>query len=217
MGLENGKSERYSWMIGKRFDFLTVESVERTNGRIVCHCVCKCGTRKNVRRDHLISGKTASCGCLRKITTYNRSTTHGMKNTRLYRCWRNMKTRCYNPGYIEFDRYGGRGISVCDEWQSFLPFCLWALTHGYSEELSLDRIDNNGDYCPDNCRWATPKEQSLKRCTNVYITYNGTTKHISEWDKEIGASKSGRVRARLNAGWSVEKAVTTPVEKGRNK
>jgi hypothetical protein len=213
MGMENGESKKYSEMIGTRYGRLLVESVKRVNNRNVCACLCDCGTRKDVRRDHLIGGKIVSCGCYQKEVASNVSATHGMTHIRLYRCWRNMKTRCYNPNYIEFDRYGGRGIVVCEEWQRFEPFYEWAISHGYQNDLTLDRKNNDGNYCPENCKWSDTQEQALNRSSNSFVTYNGITKHISEWDKDVGAAKSGRVRARLNAGWSVESAVTTPVKR----
>lgn len=102
---------------------------------------------------------------------------------------------------------------MCEEWRTFEPFRDWAMVSGYKNDLSIDRSDNDGDYCPENCRWVTNKEQSLNRRSNSFVTYNGVTKHISEWDKAIGATKSGRVRARLNAGWTVKDAVTIPVKR----
>lgn len=211
MGMENGESQKYTEVIGSRFGRLVVSDVGREKGRVVYYCTCDCGKQKVVRREHLLRGRTLSCGCYHAEVTSRISKTHGMKNTRLYRCWRNMKTRCYNPSYIEYIRYGGRGISVCEEWQAFEPFYEWAMKSGYENGLSIDRIDNNGNYCPDNCKWSTNREQSLNRSSNAFLTYNGVTKHVSEWDKDIGATKSGRVRARLNAGWSIEEAVTIPV------
>jgi hypothetical protein len=118
----------------------------------------------------------------------------------------------------EYPLYGGKGVTVCEEWQTFEPFYEWSITNGYRDNLSIDRINNDGNYEPGNCKWSTPQEQALNRSTNAIITYNGVTKHISEWDKDIGSAKSGRVRARLNAGWSIEKAVTTPINRsGRRK
>lgn len=218
MGMENGKSKTNSSLIGIRLGRFTVLSTYRENGRNFCLCLCDCGTKKTVRKDHLLSGKTVSCGCYQKEITAERSNKHGMRNTRLYLCWRNMKSRCYNPNSTEFYLYGGRGVVVCEEWHSFETFYKWAMANGYRDDLTIDRIDNDGNYEPGNCRWSTPQEQALNRSTKVMITYNGVTKHISEWDKDIGATKSGRVRARLNAGWDIEKAVTTPVKRfGRRK
>lgn len=205
-------------MIGMHFGRLVVIENVTDVGRSRFLCRCSCGNKKIVRMDHLRRGLVLSCGCFRKEITAERSTKHGMKNTRLYRCWRNMKTRCYNPNGAEFSLYGGRGITVCEEWQTFEPFYEWAMANGYRDDLSIDRIDNDGNYEPSNCKWSTQKEQALNRSTNIMITYNGITKHISEWDKDIGSAKSGRVRARLNAGWSTEKAVTTPVKRsGRHR
>lgn len=209
MGLENGENKENNPIIGKRFGMLTVLSIHKQNTRLMCSCVCDCGTCRDVRKDHLLAGKTVSCGCYGK--NLKNGTTHGMSGTRLHRIWKGMINRCRcgdNPGFIN---YAGRGISVCDEWKKFEPFYEWAMANGYREDLTIDRIDVNGNYEPSNCRWATVQEQALNRRSNVFITFNGATKHISEWDKEIGASKSGRIRARLNAGWSVEKALTTPV------
>ena len=140
-----------------------------------------------------------------------------MSRTRLYRIWKNMRNRCSNENIPNYERYGGRGITVCEEWQRFEPFYEWAMANGYGDDLSIDRIDNDGNYEPSNCQWANRTEQARNRRSNEFITYNGTTKHISDWDKDIGAQKSGRVRARINAGWSIEAAVTTPLMMGRNK
>lgn len=218
MGLENGTSKKYSELIGMRFGRLTVIENVTDVGRSRFLCKCSCGNEKVVRMDHLKRGLVLSCGCYQAERRSQATKTHGMKNTRIYRCWRNMKTRCYNPNGAEFGLYGGRGITVCYEWQTFEPFYEWAMANGYRNDLSIDRIDNDGNYEPSNCKWSTQQEQALNRSTNVTITYNGITKHISEWDKDIGSAKSGRVRARLNAGWSIEKAVTTPVKRsGRHK
>jgi hypothetical protein len=135
-----------------------------------------------------------------------------MSGTRIYRIWKGMRNRCENQNIPQYRDWGGRGITVCEEWKTdFNKFYEWSMTHGYTNELSIDRIDNDGNYCPENCRWTTAQTQALNRKSNSFITYNGITKHISEWDKDIGSAKSGRVRARLNAGWSIEDAVTTPV------
>lgn len=127
-------------------------------------CLCDCGKLVSVRATRLRNGETLSCGCLRAEVCKKRATTHGQRKTRLYTIWVGMRDRCRNPKNKSFDRYGGRGITVCDEWQnSFETFRDWALSHGYADHLSIDRINVNGNYQPDNCQWATSKEQANNR------------------------------------------------------
>ena len=109
-------------------------------------------------------------------------TVHGMSRSRLYHIWNSMKTRCINPKAISYKYYGEKGVKVCEEWRSdFIAFHDWAMSHGYQDDLTIDRIDNDGDYCPDNCRWSTVKEQSNNRSTNVNIKIGNATKTLTEW------------------------------------
>lgn len=215
MGMEDGEVKKNQSIAGNRYGRLTVLSAFTRSRRGWLHCLCDCGEEKAIRRDHVVSGRVVSCGCYGKTLGAKRNRTHGLTGTRLYRIWKDMRNRCRNKNVPGYPSWGGRGIRVCEEWGSFEPFFEWSVKHGYEESLTLDRLDNNGDYTPENCRWVTMKEQSLNRRSNVYLTYDGVTKHLSEWDTDIGAARPGRVRARLNAGWTVEQAVTTPVGKRR--
>ena len=134
------------------------------------------------------------------------------QKTRLHKIWESMRARCYDKNHIHFENYGGRGIYVCGEWSDYVHFRDWALNNGYSEDLTIDRIDVNGDYCPENCRWVTMKEQQNNKRTNRYISMNGETHTISNWSEITGIKKT-TLKERLNSGWSVEKALTTPVRK----
>lgn len=129
--------------------------------------------------------------------------------TRLYNIWGHMKNRCSCEKNTFYRHYGGRGIKVCEEWFEFLPFYEWAITNGYTDNLTLDRIDVNGNYEPSNCRWVTRKAQSNNRRDNKLVTFNGKTKSIAQWAEMTGI-KDTTIRYRIKQGWSVEKTLTTP-------
>ena len=173
-------------LTGKRFGRLTVIGVEDNGKRQTYYaCQCDCGNVKVIRADALVGGCTVSCGCKKKEQdrinlTANHS--HKMSGTRLYVIWNGLKGRCNNPNDPRYDRYGGRGISVCEEWNtSFQAFYDWAISNGYSEDLTIDRIDNDGNYEPTNCKWSTNKEQCNNRVTNINIKIGNTTKTLTEW------------------------------------
>lgn len=210
-------------LTGKRFGRYTVieraDSVsyfdgKRTRTRTAWKCVCDCGNVKTVLANSLVGGHVVSCGCYKSDLKRAQLTTHGGtvggKPTRLYKVWDGMKARCYNPRKTYYPIYGGRGITVCDEWRySFEAFRKWAYANGYDETMTIDRIDNNGSYCPENCRWATTSEQNNNKSTNRFLTYNGETKTIMQWANETGFTFH-TIFARLAKGMTVEEALLTP-------
>lgn len=173
-------------------------------------CLCDCGNTTIVSRRHLKDHSTVSCGCYR-IDFGKERKTHGMKGTRLYRIWTGMKDRCCNPNSKYWDKYGGRGINVCEEWKnSFESFYEWSINNGYTSKLTLDRADNDGDYDPNNCRWATYKEQENNRRNNVYLEYGGKKLTAQEWGEFLGI-KPSIIRQRVLYGWDIERALTQEV------
>lgn len=138
-----------------------------------------------------------------------------MAESRLYSIWRNMKNRCYNPSVDSYADYGARGIKVCPEWQEFIPFMRWAYGNGFKESknsrgYSLDRIDTNGDYCPENRKWSTSIEQANNKRNNHVLEYNGQKKTIAEWSREFDIPY-GVLSQRIYRGWTIERALETPV------
>ena len=183
-------------LTGKQFGRLTVIDFDHTDskGRAYWNCVCRCGKKIVVRQDELKSGHTMSCGCYARDVTRERCTKHGLTNERLYNIWRAMRHRCRDTENI---RYGGRGIAVCDEWNDFETFYDWAMHNGYEPNLTIDRIDNDGNYCPENCRWVNSITQGNNRCTNRYIEYNDVKHTISEWSRIFGMHRE-TLRHRIN-------------------
>jgi len=169
-------------------------------------CKCDCGRLHVVAGHNLRTGQIKSCGCIQK--EHPNATRHGMCYTTSGNTWRGMRGRCQNPKHKQYSYYGGRGISVCERWQTYENFLadMGAPLPGYS----IDRIDNDGDYTPDNCRWATPKEQALNRRRRRMVTHNGETLHISEWAERSGIRYS-TIALRLKAGWTPKQAIESPV------
>lgn len=206
-------------LIGERFGRLTVISTDSDvfNATTKWNCICDCGNSTQSLTHNLLRGSAKSCGCLRRerASEYSKSQIkHGGTKTRLYRIWHSMKCRCYYEGDKCYNAYGAKGIKVCIEWlESFAVFRNWALANGYAENLTIDRIDVNGDYTPENCRWATNAEQANNRTDTVFLTYKGTTKPLTEWANEMGIDR-GVLYARIkHYGWPVEKALLTPLRK----
>ena len=204
---------KFNDVTGKRFTRLVAMSPagKDKHGNTTWLCKCDCGEEKIVPIGSLTSGNTKSCGCLNRenLSKNPNRTIHGMSKTRLYNTWNKMKNRCNSPNSNEYKYYGGRGIKVCDEWQKFEPFCDWALANGYSDDLSIDRIDNDGNYEPSNCRWVDFITQVNNRSSNVRFTYNGKSMTISEIARETGVSKD-LLYGRLEKGYSLEDSLKYP-------
>ncbi len=173
-------------------------------------CLCDCGNEHISSSNRLTRHITTCCkSCaMEKISHSNR--THGCEPRRLYGIYTNMKTRCYNSNYVLFSRYGGRGISICDEWlKSYESFRDWAFNNGYSERLTIERVDNDGNYCPENCKWVDRTAQANNRHTNRILTLNGESDTMANWSRRLNIPYH-IIQGRLEKNWDDEKALTTP-------
>lgn len=212
---------KFTDLTGQKFGRLTVieraQSIRRNNGKLrtMWRCKCECGNECIVAADAITRGAQVSCGCYRMGHLKQVNVTHGMTNTRLYYVWCGMKNRCCNENTRTYPLYGGRGIKMCDEWRSdFMSFYNWAVNHGYDEnavrgECTINRIDCDGNYCPENCRIVSQLIQMNNVRTNHNIIYNGETHSFAEWSRITGISQY-KIRNRIvELGWTPERTLTT--------
>lgn len=202
----------YKDLIGQRFGrLMVVEHVGTRSKSALWKCKCDCGNTTEVISGNLVRGGTQSCGCLVSQLAKERMTTHGKHGTRLYKIWQGMNQRCNNSNYTDYDNYGGRGITVCDEWSEFMPFYRWAMNNGYKNNLSIDRINNDGNYETGNCKWSTMKEQANNKRTNVCYEYQNQKKNLTQWSEQSGISRYHLYQRIRRDGWTIEKALNTPI------
>jgi hypothetical protein len=190
--------------------FVLEESGYKNRMRLV-KCKCVCGVIKIYPLARLKNGDIVSCGCRIRRLTIERNTKHGQSKTKLYRVWEGMNERCNNINHESYAHYGGKGVTVCPEWKDFANFFNWAVSAGYKAGLSIDRYpDIDGNYEPNNCRWANATQQMRNMSTNRIVEYNGQKKCIAEWAEIVGL-RAGLIYDRLNKlGWDIHKTFTTP-------
>lgn len=202
-----------SSLIGKCFGrWMVTDYAASVNGKARLVCKCECGTIRNIDKYSLTHNGTNSCGCLQKEQPNRKK--HGMSKATIHRTWRNMKDRCYNKNNKEYSDYGGRGIKVCERWlDNFEAFYsdVSSLLHYNEMGYSIDRIDNNGNYEPNNVQWATKTEQNKNKRNNINITYNGKTQCLKAWAMELDMPYCTLWQRIKTLKWSAERAFTTPL------
>ena len=203
-------------LTGKKFGRLTViERGSNLGDNVRWHCVCECGNHTLSHTSSLTSGRTKSCGCLSREKFVQSRLKHGKTKTKIYQTWTGMKKRCFAKSYEHYDCYGGRGITVCDEWlgeNGFVNFYNWAISNGYAEDLEIDRIDTNGNYCPENCRWVSRTYQVRNRRTTILLEHNNEKKTLKEWC-QIYQVDYKLAHQRYKKGWNFERIFSKHYEK----
>lgn len=179
-------------------------------GRYFVTAICECGVIKNYRLSHIRANAIKSCGCYSRSLAKKNHTTHGMYGTRIYKIWSNIKNRCTNSNYFQYKNYGGRGIKLCKRWEKFDDFHN-DMKDTYSDNLTIDRINNNEGYSKNNCRWVTMKIQQRNRRNNTLWTLGKETKTAAQWAEDIGINYGTLLSRVNNSKWPIEKALTTPV------
>lgn len=203
-------------LTGQRFGrLIVIERCGSHNGSALWRCKCDCGNEKTINGAQLRNGSTRSCGCLQHDIASANMTTHGAtigrNRSRLYGVWAGMLTRTRNSNATNYDYYGGRGIKVCDEWLDFKNFRIWAESNGYDYnakygKCTLDRIDDDGDYCPENCRWVDQTAQANNQRSNVNITYNGETHNLKQWS-EILCINYSTLKSKIHKGMTIDEII----------
>jgi hypothetical protein len=205
-------------LVGKRFGRLVVlkrvDDDKNKNRRWLC--LCYCGKKKIVHGSSLYAGRTKSCGCLQKEIVRKLFTKHGHSKCAIYNIWASMNQRCINPNNKEYHNYGGRGINVCKRWRNSFPNFLKDMGERSNKKYTLERTNNNRGYCKSNCEWATSKQNSRNRRNNRPLTHNCKTQLLIEWAEETGIDRQ-TIATRIDRyGWSITKALTTPIRKKKN-
>lgn len=214
---QNYKDEKW---LGQKFNRLTVIAYEtikyKHSTRVNWIVRCECGTLKSVSPYRVLNGNTKSCGCFKSENTiaYNREAKkkHGGRYDRLYHIWHGMKQRCFCETSREYPNWGGRGIIVCAEWKDdYASFRDWALGNGYEDDLTIDRIDVDGNYCPENCRWVDWKTQAENRRDTMHFIVNGEDKTLSQLSDEYGIKYTTLYQRVCKYNWPIEKSLSVPV------
>lgn len=200
--------------VSERWTVIDNDARHRGNKRAYL-CQCQCGTERVIAPSDFLQARTKSCGCFNAEVSRARATKHGYRYTKLNAAWANMRARCASPSHVSWARYGGRGIAVCDEWADFMVFRAWALENGYKEGATyrqeIDRIDNDGNYEPDNCTITTPRDNRQHTSASHNLTVFGVTKSMGAWaDDRRCAVDYHALRSRIGRGWDAQRAITTP-------
>ena len=210
--MSNMRCNDPKWL-GKKYNHLTVVGFTYAHNRWLWECDCDCGGHTLAWPNLVVRGHVKACHCGKSRTFREMNTTHGFSKERLYEIWCSMKKRCNNPNSKGYSHYGGRGIRICEEWSNdYVTFRDWALSHGYSDELSIERIDVNGNYCPENCKWIPLKEQALNRTRTILVTIDGETKPFSKWMEYYGLNKS-TAYSRYYRGETPEQALDNSIKR----
>lgn len=198
-------------LIGNRYGMIEViaENGRSKHGDKVWLCKCDCGKEVNEVTSVLTHGKRRSCGC----QVGANFKIHGFSKERLHSIWKGIRARCNNESCSKFHRYGGRGITYCKEWEDYTVFREWALNNGYQDNLTIDRIDVNGNYEPNNCRWITIQEQERNKTNTVYMTYKGQTKPLVEWAEIYNINRTTLRHRFIDYKWDAEKCLGKPTKK----
>ncbi len=181
------------------------------HNQVQWECTCECGNTVNVVGSKLVSGYTRSCGCLQKDTMREAQTKHGLRNTNEYNSWCHIKRRCYDTFHTRYPDYGGRGITMCDEWRKSFKAFYDDMGPKPSPIHSVERRDNDKGYCKENCYWATPTEQNNNTRSNIFFEYNGVSRTLAAWCRELNLNYSS-VHGRLRKGFSFEDAINFKVD-----
>ena len=192
---------------------LVVKKAYYQNKKVYWQCLCDCGKITYVHTSNLKCKRIRSCGCLKVEELVNRSTKHNQRHTKLYEVWKTIKQRCLNPKNVSYHNYGGRGITICEEWKNdFMSFYNWSMKNGYKEGLTIDRINNDGNYEPSNCRWTTRLVQNNNTRVNNYITINNETKTLTEWCRFYNANYGKVYRLYKLKNYDIIKALTASTQ-----